>query len=182
MPLSSVVLVILRLIALHWILSGIIEGAVVFRTSSSFGKVSHVLSALFPALAYFGSGALLFMWSRTIGRAVTPRPDPNLQLGSLTLYDLYCFAFTFLGLTYVLSSISSVINWLHYALIQTRDDSNREQNFYELTQPLLTMLAGGACMLFSARFARKLIVWQRREAKHLPSHSDTPSAKPSESS
>jgi hypothetical protein len=181
MPLSSIVIVFLRLVGLNWIISGIFHGAVVIRTFAGWSDTG-VFSAMLPALAYFGTGALLLMWSRTIARAVTPHPDPEVQLGGLTLYDLYCFGFTIVGLYYVLSSVAPVINWLHYALIQTRDDSNREQNFYELTQPLLTMLAGGACMLFSARFARKLIVWQRREAKHLPSHSDTPSAKPSESS
>jgi hypothetical protein len=174
MPLSSIVVVVLRLIALHWIIGGVIEGVVVARNESTSWRSSSIFSALFPSLAMFAWGAVLLMWARTIGRAVTPRPDPQVHLGSLTLYDLYCFAFTFLGLSFVLTSISPVINWLHYALIQTRDEAIRERNFYELTQPLITMLAGGACVLFSARFARKLVTAQRKEAKLIASGADTP--------
>ena len=169
MPLSSIVTIVLRIFALSWMVTGLIQLLWVFQSSRPLWSSERGFSIFLPALGQIILGVLLAMWSRTISRAVTPKPDAEVQMGGLTAYDLYCFAFTFLGLYFVLSSIGGVINWGHYMLMDAQRDSMTEDpdalNFYGLTQQLITLLAGGACLIGAPRFARKLGAAQKKEAK-----------------
>jgi hypothetical protein len=100
----------------------------------------------------------------------------------LTRYDLYCFAFVFLGLYFVLSSTGQAINWTYYFAVTARDtpqnDPERLSSFYRLTQNLIPVVAGSVCIATASRFAKKLTVAQRNyeEASQAPPPSDPPSA------
>ena len=102
----------------------------------------------------------------TIARLVTPRPDSTISVGGLTRYDLYCFAFVFLGLYFILSSAANAINWLHFYMFLARTasqtDPQRQTSFYQLTQPLITCIAGGICIALASRLAKKLTDAQRK--------------------
>ena len=160
MPLTSIVTIVLRLFALNWLLQG------AFLLSSATTDFVHSNSffseywRLAPLAGLVVAGILLFFWSHLLARIVTPRPHQDVAFGSLTQYDLYCFAFTFLGLYFALSSIANTLNWLHYFLLVMRDthenNPQRSSAFYEVTRPLITLIAGCACLLFAPRCARKL--------------------------
>lgn len=166
MPLTSIVTICLRIFALNWLIYGII-GLVDFFgrwrqfRGEAFGY-SLVLSVLVPVVG----AILVWMWSRTIARAVTPRPDSTVQLGGLTSLDLYAFAFTFLGAYFFLTSIPPLINLLHYSLVEAGKDPvtpASRQTFYDFTHYIVTLIIGGACVLFAPRFARKLTNAHQKE-------------------
>lgn len=102
-----------------------------------------------------------------LARLVTPRPESSIGVGGLTRYDLYCFAFVFLGLYFVLSSAANTINWAHFYLFLAQTaphaDPQLKTSFYQLTQPLITCAAGGLCIGFASRLAKRLIDAQRKE-------------------
>ena len=114
--------------------------------------------------------AVIFLLSQPIARFVTPPSNEKLSLGGLSLYDLYCFAFTFLGLFFVLSSIANTLNWLHYFLLVSRiyngNDPQQFTSFYKFTGPLITLISGGLVLIFAPRGARKLTEIQRRHDKN----------------
>ena len=165
MPLTSIVTVVLRLFAIDWFLKGVIllPQAIGTLGSNWPGQPNYLLLGQPAVYLVFAIG--LFWWSHLLGRIVTPRSVPEIQLGGLTIYDLYCFAFTFLGLYFALSSVAETLNWLHYYLTLLKDtpagNLERAQGFYGLTQPLITFLAGLSCLLFAPRLARKLSQMQR---------------------
>jgi hypothetical protein len=98
-----------------------------------------------------------------LARLVTPRPDSTVSVGGLTRYDLYCFAFVFLGLYFFLSSVGNTINWLHaYAFLASNAPQVPRNSFYELTRALITCVAGGVCIVFASRLAKKLTDSQRK--------------------
>ena len=167
MPLPSIVTVVLRLFSLNWFLQGLIMASSAFRYGDrqqlhSFAAFTGVPAPLITLVAAVG----LFYWSGTIARIVTPKPGPEINLGGLAQYDLYCFAFTFLGLYFVLSSVADTFNWLHYTFLLIRDphatDAQRTDTLYGLATPLITLLFGGASMLFAGRCARRLAEIQRK--------------------
>lgn len=166
MPLTSIVTVVLRLYAIVWFLSGLISLASgardSFRSWSSLGFSSYVIPISYLVVAF-----LIFMWSHVLARMVTPKSNSEVATGGLTLFDLYCFAFTITGLYFVLSSFADALNWIHYAVMVEREPGVPEQQmgpgFYELTRHLVTIAGGGACLVFAPRFARKLTSFQNKQ-------------------
>jgi hypothetical protein len=160
MPLNSIVTIVLRLFSLHWLIQGIILLPQAIQATRDSWPYSPSFIMFAQPIVVLVLAVGLFWWSDLVGRIVTPRPVPEVQLGGLSLYDLYCFAFTFLGLYLALTNAARTLNWLHYYLTLVSDteagDQNREQGFYGLAEPLITFLAGLACLLFAPRFARKL--------------------------
>ena len=159
MPLTSIVIICLRIFALNWLIYGLIQLIGTFPAARRFGQSSIDYSILMVALIPFVGGLLIWMWSRTIARIVTPRPDSEVHLGGLTIHDLYSFAFTFLGLYFVLSAVPSIINWLHFTLMQARTEpgsAEARRYFYDLSHHLLTLIAGGLCLGLAPRFSKKL--------------------------
>jgi hypothetical protein len=159
MPLNSIVVICLRIFALNWLIIGLIQLVSIFPGARHFGGSPIDYSLLSVALVPLVGSLLTWMWSRTIARMVTPRPDSEVHLGGLTLQDLYSFAFTFLGLYFVLSAIPSLINWLHFTLMQARNEPGSAEDrryFYDLSHHILTLVAGGACLILAPRFAKKL--------------------------
>ena len=159
MPLTSIVAICLRIFALNWLVYGIIAVVQLLDRSRRFDESAGNLMLLFSVLIPIVGALLIWMWSRTIARVVTPRPDSDVHLGGLTLQDLYSFAFTFLGIYFVLSSIPSMINFLHYAIVQARKEpasAQQGQYFYDLTHHVLTFIAGGVCVVLAPSVSKKL--------------------------
>jgi len=166
MPLTALVTVVLRMYSLVWFLAGLGMFVSSYQSASNYSPHGGSwMVYLGPALEWAIAIALFFL-SQPIARIVTPPPNPEVQLGGLTQHDLYCFAFTFLGLYFFLSSIGDTLNWLHYFLLVARDtqdfEPKRRDAFYTLSRPLITLVIGAATILFSSRLARKLIAFQRK--------------------
>jgi hypothetical protein len=172
MPLTSIVIILLRLFSLWWLVQAITSAVGVTAVMHPFERANY--------WNYGPSGVFLmaavFTWLNTslISRIVTPRPDTTVSIGGLTRYDLYCFAFVFLGLYFVLSSIGQAINWTYYFAVTAKDtpqnDPERLGSFYQLTQSLIPVVAGSVCIATASRFAKKLTVAQRNyeEASQAP--------------
>lgn len=101
------------------------------------------------------------MLATFIARHVTPDPDSIINVGALTRYDLYCFAFVFLGLYFVLSSLAQALNAVHFhfavsTTIPPPPQLEKEASLYRLAAPLITLVAGVLCIVFSSRLSRKL--------------------------
>ena len=157
MPLSSIVVIVVRFYALNWLL----HAAVLITTAVA---QPNQRSAFTLALSYGPPLFLLilgiFLWTLAplVARFVSRGFDSTVIVGSLSRSDLYSFAFVFLGLFFILSSIADVINWIHYFTVSHEDPRRdpRIQSFYQLTRPCLTLAAGLVSLLGAPRWTKKL--------------------------
>jgi len=167
MPLTSIVSIVLRLFSLSWLVQGAFNTAGAAAMTIPYGSPSGSYWAYGAPAIYLVAAVITWLLAPTIARLVAPQPDVAVGIGGLTRYDLYCFAFVFLGLYFVLSSLGNAINWLHYYLFLAKaiptGNPQRETSFYQLTQPLITLFAGSVCVALSSRLARKLTDAQRKD-------------------
>ena len=168
MPLSSIVVIVIRLFAVNWLVTGVSLLASAATTPlpherQSFAVlIPYALPVLFFVLAA-GSWLLAPFISRLVSRGV----DASVSVGSLSRSDLYSFAFVFLGLFFILSSLADVINWIHYFTVSGEDPRHdpRIQSFYQLSRPCLTLAAGLVSLLGAPRWTRKLISRDQRHER-----------------
>src|SRR2546421_10240109 len=135
MPLSSIVVIVIRLFALKWVLTAIpLFLSAVATPLPHDGSVAGVLTPYVVPLLLLILAAVLWIFAHATARLVSRGVDSAVSIGSLSRADLYCFAFVFLGLFFILSSFADVINWIHYFTV-SREDPTRDphiKNLYQL--------------------------------------------------
>jgi hypothetical protein len=160
MPLSNIVSVVLRLFAIQMIGQSV---GMALSFAASFAKESHNRPdhwVVYRAPAALLAFAFLEWWlAPTISRLVTRHHDAEVALGTLSPLDLYSFAFVFLGLYFILSSVPPTLTWLHYPLSRSAIGSTGESqsSFYRLASPLLSLIAGVFALVPARRWARRLL-------------------------
>lgn len=172
MPLSSIVIVVLRLFAIQMVGKSF-DMALSFAAADAkrnFHPPHYWVPYLVPvALLVFA----LFEWwlAPVIARLVTRHHDGEVAVGALSRLDLYSFAFVFLGLYFILTAIAPALNWLHYFLTTSSlgPQSESQSSFYELASHLVTLTAGVLILLPARRWARRLLTREQRDETVQPS-------------
>jgi hypothetical protein len=159
MNLRSLVVVVLRLMALEFLLQVVVQLTPKVLQYLSLYQASQVGNqpSVLPWLVLAGlviSALLLWFMALPIARLVT-RPLPQeISLGALTLADCYSVAFIGVGLLYIANGLPQVLNWGHYlfkAAASTSGDSWKEQvNFYQVSQAFIPFILG-ALLFFKGR-------------------------------
>jgi hypothetical protein len=168
MPLTGIVTIVLRIFSLLWLVNAIVQFVSLAHVAAPF-ETRHTSIWIYAVpIAYLLCAFFVFVLSHPIARLVTPPPNAEMNLATLTRYDLYCFAFTFLGLHFFLSSFGESLNRLHYYVITAQLTTHEgiekhAASFYPLTRPLLTLVAGLATLLLAPRLARKLTTLQQKQ-------------------
>jgi hypothetical protein len=165
MPLSNIVVIVMRLFALNWFVS-----ALPLLLSAATPPLPHERS-MFALLMPYAPGVLLLVFAvglwilaSAIARFVSRGVNTTVSVGSLSRSDLYSFAFVFLGLFFILSSFADVINWIHYFTVSGEDPRHdpRIQNLYQLTRPCLTLVLGLVSLLGAPRWTKKLVAHDQK--------------------
>jgi hypothetical protein len=160
MPLSSIVVVVLRIFALYglfWALP--LFGSAAITPVGRDQSLSVVLAPYAPALLLVIFATGIWILARAIGRLVSRGVDTSVNIGGLTRADLYSSAFVFLGLYFILSSFADLINWIHYFVTLFQKDpahNPRSEHFYQLTRSFLTFGAGFVSLLGAPHWTKKL--------------------------
>ena len=169
MTASTIVLIVLRLFALQWFVQAfvMVGSAAAATVGVSYNWLIYLQSYM-PPVFILTLSIGVWLCSPGISKLVTRNNDRIANISGLTLEDLYSFAFLFLGLYFVLTSFAASINWVHYFLSVNGQTTGRmppedRQNLYTLSQHLVTLIAGLACMLPSRRWAQKLIRMQEKK-------------------
>jgi hypothetical protein len=169
MPLSSIVVIVIRLFALNWLLTALplLLSAAATPLPHESG-LSVVLMPYVAPLILLILAAGLWILTPAIARLVSRGVDTSVNIGGLARSDLYSFAFVFLGLFFILSSFADVINWIHYFATASPDNPRNApggQNFYRLTRPCLTLAFGLVSLLGAPHWTKKLVAHdQKNEA------------------
>ena len=157
MPISSIAQIILRIFALNWFLTGIIQGGtMIYMTQSS---TLHWLS-VFPSLVYLLAGIFLWFSSPWLSHLLTKGSDKEVSLRGVSEKSLFATAFVSLGLYFALKSFAGAISWIHFFAINKSSEYgfHREEapSYYDLSEQILTLLAGITLILTSQIWASKL--------------------------
>ena len=166
MPLSSIVVIVLRLFALNWFATAI--PLVLSAAAIGSPREQRLLSLLLPyapAVLLLILAAVVWLLAPSVARLVSRGVDATVSIGSLSRADLYGFAFVFLGLFFVLSSFADVVNWLHYFATVSREDPRHDpriQNFYQLTRPFVTLALGLVLLIGAPRWTKKLVAHDQK--------------------
>jgi len=159
MLVSTIILVVVRLLSVQWLIQGLVLLASTFvdmsRVPESSLKLLYLLPPALSILVAFAAWAL----APTLARLVPGKQDSSVVIPVLSLGDLYAFAFIFLGLYFTLSSLADALNWFHYALkVSLAHDLDPEQktSLYQLSRPLITLVSGLLCVFRGRCWADKL--------------------------
>jgi hypothetical protein len=157
MPISSIAQVLLRLFALGWMITGVIQ----FVSLVLFGSIGgSSLFAVAPGLVYIVAGLIFWFLAPWISRLLAKGSDGEMTLEGVTEVTLFGAVLLGLGMYFVLSSFAVVISWVHFFTINKSPDYGFHQesgpSYYDLSEAVL-MLAAGVALVFTARkFAAKL--------------------------
>jgi hypothetical protein len=153
MNLESLIVVILRLMALNFFLQVAIQlSPQLFRFTemSRQGGLSDMGSYLVvPVVMVVGlivGAILIWVFALSIARFVTRGVSRDLSFGSLSLVDCYSVAFIGIGLFYIASHFPQVLSWAHYlfkaAASKTGDTWKEGVQWYDVWSAFIPFIMG----------------------------------------
>jgi hypothetical protein len=150
MNLQSLIVVVLRLMALNFLLQVAVQVTPqVIRFLKIYEQARSPVEAALPWLILLGlvvSAVLLWMLALPIARLVTRRVPQDVTFGAMSLTDCYSVAFIGIGLLYIASHLPQVLNWSHYlfkaAASRPGTSWKEEVDFYQVTQAFIPFIVG----------------------------------------
>lgn len=167
MNLQSIVVVLLRLMALNLVLQAVVSltphllNYMSARSDISFAE-AQLLVAL-PWLIILGlllSAVLLWVIALPVARLVTRNVAQEISLGALTLADCYSTAFLLIGLYHIVDNFSAVLSWSHFVFVTAAPGSGtawrEDVNFYEVFGSFVPFVVGVVLVVKGRRWAGRL--------------------------
>jgi hypothetical protein len=163
MLISTIVLIVVRLFSVQWLVQGLTMLVVVVTGLSEIGPVQSewiVPMRILPSMLVLALSVVAWLVSPLLSRLIAGRYDASVTFSLMSLQDLYSFAFVFLGLYFVLSSLGDALNWLQYWFVFNAShgdsDPERKRSFYGMSRSLITLVAGFLCLLYGKKWAKRL--------------------------
>ena len=121
MNLQSLIVVILRLMALNFFLQvavqlspQLLRFTEVSRQDGFGSMASYLVAPIIMVIGLIVGAILIWVFALPIARFVTRGVSRDLSFGSLSLVDCYSVAFIGIGLFYIASHFPQILNWTHY--------------------------------------------------------------------
>jgi hypothetical protein len=171
MNLKNIVIVVIRLLALNFLLQGAIQFAPqLFSYAAAYQRgvdTSWLLGlAWITIVGLIGSAILLWVFSVFIAGMVTSDVPPEFSIGSLTLADCYSIAFMGVGLGLIGSHFSGVLTWSYYlirmASIHPAETWKEQVNWSNVLQGFVPFIIGIILFVNGRKWA---IALARRQAE-----------------
>ena len=161
MPLQSIIVVFLRLLALQWVVQSLGWQVPMLFQSHHWTTPFFLIYNIVIALA-------CWMLAEPIARIVTRNHEVTVPLGSLTRQDLYAFAFVYLGLSFFATGVGTTVMTLIplFANKTSHAMPNEAIPLFPQTGKYFVETIVGLILLLNAnRWAKKLA--SRAESPHL---------------
>ena len=164
MKLQVSILVLLRLMAVHWSLQLVTEfGPQMLRLGRMSEPITETYLYYAVLAAPFIAVAALWLLAMPIARLITRGISGDLSIGWVALADWYTLAFIGIGLYYLIGYAAGALGWAYYifksASAHHADDGTalgsqmHSPNFYDAWQVVVTFLLGGFLFLNGRKFA-----------------------------
>jgi len=160
MPVSQIIGVVLRLVAIRWLFEGFSLGMTDAGVAMSRPSYSLALSAvifLMP-VCLIAMAFLLWWFAAWLGRIVVGASDPVLLTGSITREDLFAIGILVMGLWVALTNVGNAFSWMHY-LVLAKDGQRLAQGgntLYQAIQTIVPCVAGLLLALNAVSLGRRL--------------------------
>ena len=163
MLVSTIVLIVVRLFSVQWLVQGLTMLVAAVVALSEIDPVhSGFITAIkfIPSLGMVVLSVVAWLVSPFLARSIAGKYDAPVTFSLMSLQDLYSFAFVFLGLYFILSSLGDALNWLQYWFVINAShgdfDPERKKSFYGLSRSLVTLVAGFICLFSAKSWAKRL--------------------------
>lgn len=164
MNLQSLIVVVLRLMALDFLLRvavqltpQILQFFRLYEQSPLDGSRSSMVLPWFMLVGLIVAAVLLWFLALSIARFVTRGVSHDLSFGAMSLVDCYSIAFMAVGLFYISSHLPQVLNWGHYlfkAAASRAGDSWKEGvEWYQVSQAFIPFIVGVVLFVNGRRWA-----------------------------
>ncbi len=163
MNLQSLIVVVLRLMALDFLLRvavqltpQILQFLRVYEQSPLDGSRSYMVLPWLMLIGLIVAAVLLWSLALPIARFVTRGVSHDLSFGAMSLVDCYSIAFMAVGLFYISSHLPQVLNWAHYFLrtaASGRGDSEQGASGYDISQAFIPFIVGVVLFVNGRRWA-----------------------------
>jgi len=181
MNLQSLVVVVLRLMALDFLLRVAVQLTpqilMVLRLSSHSpldDSRSDLAVPLLFIVAMIICAVLFWVFALPIARLVTRGVSHDLSFGAMSLVDCYSIAFMAVGLFYISSNLPSVLNWTHYlfkmAATSAGSSWKEDVKWYDVSQAFIPFIVGVILFVNGRRWA---VILARRQTEAPPTATDT---------
>jgi hypothetical protein len=163
MNLQSLIVVVLRLMALDFLLRvavqltpQILQFLRLYERSPLDDSQSFMVLPWLMLVGLIVAAVLLWFLAQPIARLVTCGVSHDLSFGAMSLVDCYSIAFMAVGLFYISSHLPQVLNWAHYFLktaASGRGDSGEGASGYEISQSFIPFIVGVVLFVNGRRWA-----------------------------
>ncbi len=161
MPASTIAAILLRLFALNYMLSGVLEAIKAFYLTG--GSLTGVVQIASISAVQIILGVVCWWVAPRFSRVLAGQSNEQAKLAGVTEEQLYATTFLGLGLWFALSSFAAVFNWIHYFAVDRSkvqgSSTGEETTLYGFMESLLTLSAGlvliFTCKTWAAKVARR---------------------------
>ena len=158
MPASSLAQILLRIFALYWMMSGIIQ----FGSIALIGRLPD-RSFILPDLSFFLPSAVyvligLGIWHQAprLSRLAAAGNDGELTLRGVTQRQLCATAFMALGIYFTLSHVGNLLNGIYIYVLKRNNGEELLSNDYSFLQFGINVVAGVLLAANARKLAGKL--------------------------
>jgi hypothetical protein len=173
MNLQSLIVVILRLMALNFLLQvavqlspQLLRGTEMSRQGGLTDIGSYLVVPIMMVIGLILGAVLIWVFALSIARFVTRGVSRDLSFGSLSLVDCYSIAFIGIGLFYIASHLPQVLNWSHYlfkaAASQPGDAWKEGVQWYDISSAFIPFVIGVVLFLKGRSWAVALARQQEK--------------------
>ncbi len=164
MNLQSLIVVVLRLLALDFLLRvavqltpQLLQFLRIYERSPLDDSQSFMVLPWLMLIGLVAAAALLWFLALPIARLVTRGVSHDLSFGAMSLVDCYSIAFMAVGLFYISSHLPQVLNWGHFlfkaAASHSGDSWKEGVEWYQVSQAFIPFIVGVVLFVNSRRWA-----------------------------
>lgn len=157
MPSSSIAQILLRIFALNWFVTGLIQIA---SMAFTFREEYFTIFSIAPGVVYFVAGVLGWIISPKLSRLLAGQNDGEFDLRGISEQQLYSAVFLGLGLYFTLSSFAAAFSWIHFFAVNKSPEygfhQENQPSYYDMSETVMTLAAGVLLIMTCGTWARKL--------------------------
>lgn len=153
MPVSSLAQILLRIFALYWMMSGILQ----------VGSIALIGHETLPDLSFFLPSAIHFLiglgiWHQAprLSRLAAGGNDGELTLRGVTERQLCASALIVLGVYFALTNVGPVLNGIYIYVLKRNHSEELLSNDYRFLQFFVNVMAGVLLTANARKLAAKL--------------------------
>jgi hypothetical protein len=160
MPLQSIIVVVVRILSFQWFVRVIMQLPILFTTLRLVAKSgTHTdWSTPITIIMVLMVSSACWIFSPWIAQLLVKGHDASINLSNITLSNLYCFAFVWIGLSFSLAGLRGICANAYEVLDGLNHTASSIVPLSKLARSIASLLIGVLPIIFSVNWSKKLAV------------------------